>query len=91
MKTKVIILAIALNVFIVAPMWAQQKSPDPNLMAQLEKKLAESDSQSKALTGGPKSLWLLREAKIQKIIDRLKAGESVDPKELDAVLSGRIN
>lgn len=91
MKTKVFTLAIALNVFAVAPMWAQQKSPDANLLAQLEKRLAESDTKAKGLTGGPKSLWLLREAKIEKIIDRLKAGQSVDPKEIDVILTGRVN
>ena len=91
MRTKVFTLAITFIVFAVTPMWAQQKSPDPNLMAQLEKRLAESDSKSKGLTGGPKSLWLLREAKIEKIIDRLKAGQSVDPKELDVILGGRVN
>ena len=91
MKTKVFTFAIALNLFAVAPMWAQQKTPDPNLLAQLEKRLAESDSKSRGLTGGPKSLWLLREAKIEKIIDRLKAGQSVDPKEIDVILKGQVN
>ena len=91
MITKVFTLAIALNVFAVAPMWAQQKSPDANLLAQLEKRLAESDSKSKGLTAGPKSLWLLRQAKIEKIIDRLKAGQAVDPKEIDVILKGQVN
>ena len=91
MKTKVITWAIVLNVFAATPMWGQQKTPDADLLAQLEKKLAQSESESKRLTGAPKSLWLLREAKIQKIIDRLKAGESVDPKEIDVILSGRVN
>ena len=91
MKTKVLALTIALNVFAVAPLWAQEKSPDANLLAQLEKRFAESDTKSKGLTGGPKSLWLLRQAKIEKIIDRLKAGQSVDPKELDVIFSSRVN
>jgi hypothetical protein len=72
-------------------MLAQQKTPDANLLAQLEKRLAQSESESKRLTGAPKSLWLLREAKIEKIIDRLKAGQSVDPKEIDVILTGRVN
>ena len=91
MKTKVFTLAIALNVLAVAPMWAQEKRPDANLLAQLEKRLTESDTKSKGLTGGPKSLWLLREAKIEKIIDRLKAGQSIDPKEIDVILKGQVN
>jgi len=84
-------LAIALNLFAAAPMWAQQTSPDANLMAQLEKRLAQSDSESKRLTAKPKMLWLMREAKIEKVIDRLKAGESVDPREIDVILKGQVN
>jgi len=91
MKTKVFTLAIALNLFAAAPMWAQQTSPDANLMAQLEKRLAQSDSESKRLTAKPKMLWLMREAKIEKVIDRLKAGESVDPREIDVILKGQVN
>lgn len=90
MNTKIFVLAIAINFLAVAPMWAQG-APDANLLAQLEKQLAQSDSEGKRLTGAPKSLWLLREAKIQKIIERLRAGQPVDPKELDVVRSGRIN
>ena len=91
MKTNVLTVAIWLSVFAVAPIWAQEKSPDANLLAQLEKRLAESNAKSKGLTGGPKSLWLLREVKIEKIIDRLKAGQSVDPKEIDIILKGQVN
>jgi hypothetical protein len=91
MKTKVLALAVAVNVFAVAPLWAQQPKSDDKLVAQLEKRLAESDAKAKGLTGGPKSLWLLREAKIEKIIERLKAGQDVDPKEIDVILTGRVN
>ena len=91
MHTKVFVVAIAMNVLGATAMWAQQSAPDVNLLAQLEKRLTQSESEGKRLTGAPKSLWLMREAKIAKIIDRLKAGQNVDPKELDVVLSGRIN
>jgi hypothetical protein len=91
MKTKVVTLAIVLNAFVAAPMWAQQNTPDANHFAQLEKRLAQSESEAKRLTGAPKSLWLLREAKIEKIMDQLKAGQSVDPKEIDVILSGRVS
>jgi hypothetical protein len=92
MNIKVFILATAVNVSTVSPMWAaQQSAPDATLLTQLENRLAQSDSESKRLTGAPKSLWLLREAKIEKIIARFKAGQTVDPKELESVLSGRVN
>jgi hypothetical protein len=84
-------LAIALNVFALAPLWAQEKSPDANFLAQFEKRLTQSESESKRLTGEPKALWLMRKAKIEKVIDRLKAGQSVDLKELDVTFSGRVN
>jgi len=70
MKTKAPILAIALNTFVATPMWAQQEKSDANLVAQLDKMLAESDSKSRQLTAAPKQKWLLRHAKIEKIIDR---------------------
>ena len=91
MKTKILILAVALGMFAATPIWAQQQKPDANLMAQLEKRLAESDSKAKGLTGGPKQKWLLRQAEIDKVIDRLKAGQSVDPKEIDVILKGQVN
>lgn len=91
MKIQAFTLAIALSIFAVAPMWAQQKTPDANLFAQLDTRLTQSESESKRLTGEPKLLWLMREAKIEKVIDRLKAGQSVDPKEIDVILNGRVN
>jgi hypothetical protein len=59
MKTKVFFLVVSLGVLVGKPVWAQQQNPDPNLMVQLEQRLAESDSEAKSLTGGPKELWLL--------------------------------
>ena len=91
MKTKVFFLAVSLSVLVAMPVGAQQQSPDPNLVAQLEKMLAQSDYKSRTLTGGPKGLWLLRQAKIEKIIERLKAGQPVDPKDLDTILKGSVN
>ncbi len=91
MKTKILILAVALGMFAATPIWAQQQKPDANLMAQVEKRLAESDSKAKGLTGGPKLKWLLRQAEIEKVVDRLKAGQAVDPKEIDVILKGQVN
>jgi hypothetical protein len=89
-KYQVFVMALALNLSAAEPIWAQESAPDAKLLAQLEKRLAQSESESKRLTGAPKTLWRLRQAKIEKIIERLKAGQSVDPKDLDSALSGRI-
>jgi hypothetical protein len=90
MKTKVFFLVVSLGVLAEKPIWAQQQNPDPNLMVQLEQRLAQSDSEAKSLTGGPKELWLLRKLQIEETIDRLKAGQSVDPKEIDVILKGQV-
>jgi len=47
-----------------------------------------SDSEHKAeiLTGKPKAEWLMREARINRLIGQLKAGQSVDPQEIDELL-----
>lgn len=91
MKTRAFFLTIVLSALAATPMWAHQQKADENLMAQLEQRLAESNAKSKGLTGKPRSLWLLRQAEIEKIIGRLKAGESVDPKEIDVILKGQVN
>jgi len=44
MKTKAFFLAVSLSVLVAKPIWAQQQNPDPNLMGQLEQRLADSDS-----------------------------------------------
>jgi len=38
------------------------------------------------LTGGAQAKWLLHQAKIRRLIDQLKSGQSVDPKEIDELL-----
>jgi hypothetical protein len=91
MKPKVFFLAVSLSVLVGKSVWAQQQNPDPNLMVQLEQRLAESDSEATRLTGGPKELWILRKLEIEKTIDRLKAGQSVDPKEIDVILKGQVH
>ena len=90
MKTKTFFLAVSLSVLAAKPIWARHENPDPGLAAQLEQRLAESDSEARQLTGGPKELWLLRKLKIEETIDRLKAGQSVDPKEIAMILKGQV-
>jgi len=50
-----------------------------------------SDSKASELKGGPKEVWLLRKLEIEETIDQLNAGQSVDPKKIDQILSGQVN
>ena len=78
------------SVLAAKSIWAQHQNPNAELMAQLEQRLAQSDSEARQLTGEPKELWLLRKLKIEETIDRVKVGQSVDPKEIDMVLKGQV-
>ena len=91
MKTKTILLAVGLGVLVAKPLLAQEQNPDANLIGRMEQKLAESDSQARSLKGGPQAVWLLRRAEIENSIDRLNAGQPVDPKEVDRILEGPVN
>jgi hypothetical protein len=91
MKTEAFFIAVSLGLLLAKPMWAQEYNPDPELMSKLEQRLAQSDSEAKSLKGEPMEIWLLRKTEIEKVIDQLKTGNSVDPKEIDRVLSGEVN
>ena len=91
MKSKAILLAVGLGVLVAKPLLAQEQNPDANLVGQMEQKLAESDSQVRSLKDGPQAIWLLRQAEIESSIDRLDAGQPVDPKEVDRILEGQVN
>ncbi len=68
---------------------AQNHGADREFVAKLEQMRDQSAQKAQNLTGGPKLKWLLHEARINKLIDQLKAGQAVDPKEIDALLKER--
>ncbi len=85
MKFKMFIVAVSIGLF-AAVAGAQDKAPNRELLAKLEQMRSESESKAQTLTGGPKMKWLLQEARINKFIERIKAGQTVDPKEIDQLL-----
>jgi hypothetical protein len=89
MNARKLILAISLiSIFSVSPAaWPQQKVENQELIARLERLASESDEKVRHLTGGPKGKWLLHQRRVRGLIDKLKAGQSVDPKEIDAILA----
>ncbi len=65
---------------------AQSVSDQTNLIAQLEPMIETCDWKVRNMTGGPKGVMLLHNFKMKKILGELKAGNSVDPKEIDEVM-----
>jgi|GEM_PF-3541790 len=84
MKVAKLLPAIAMALLFSTPTWAQQQTVDPELIARLEEMLSKTDWQTRA-GGGPKGVLLLHQAKLRRIIDQLKSGQSVTPKEIDAL------
>ena len=51
----------------------------------VEEMQSKHDWQARTRTGAPKLLLLLHQAKVNRIVDQLKSGQSVDSKEIDAL------
>ena len=57
-----------------------------NLIAQLEPIVETCDWKVRTLTGGPKDVMLVHNTKMKKILDDVRTGKSVDPKDIDEVM-----
>ena len=88
MDIKVFVVAAAM-VFLAVAAQAQDKGSNQNLVARLEQMRTDSEHKAEILAGKPKQEWLLREARINGLIAQLKAGQSLDPKEIDELLKER--
>jgi len=85
MGIKLFVVAVSMSLLAVAAQ-AQDKGSNPELVARLEQMRTASEHKAEILNGKPKAEWLLREARINRLIDQLKAGQTVDPKEIDELL-----
>lgn len=85
-RNLILVLSVSSIVWISVPTGAQEKSENAELLARLERMASESDSKVRNLTGAPKGKWLLHQRKVNRLIDQLKAGKPVDPKEIDEIL-----
>ena len=85
MSIKLFVVAVSMSLLAVAAQ-AQDKGSNPELVAKLEQMRSDSEHKAEILTGKPKAEWLMREARINRLIGQLKAGQSVDPQEIDELL-----
>jgi hypothetical protein len=79
-----LLLSVSLIFSATAP--AQQKADDKELIARLERMAGETEWKTRTLTGAPQQKWLLHQVRVRRLIERLNAGQSVDPKEIDELL-----
>ncbi len=83
MKVAKLFPAITLSLLVSLPAWAQQQNGNTELIARLEDMLSKGEWQ--VLARGPIGLLGLHQARLRRIIDQLKSGQSVDPQEIDEV------
>lgn len=76
---------IALSFLISGFSWAGQRTTDSELTAKLEEMQSKHDWQARTRTGAPKLLLLMHQARIRRVLDQLKSGSTVDPKDIDAL------
>ncbi len=88
MNARKLILAISLMsiLSISASASAQQKAENTELVARLERMASENDWKITTSTGAPHQKWLLHQLRVERLIEQLKAGQPVDPKEIDRII-----
>jgi hypothetical protein len=91
MKAKQLLVAIGVTLLTSAPVWAEQHGDNPQLLARLEQMHKDCEWKTRNLTGGAKGVQLLHHTKLGNVIEQIKNGQSVDPKEIDAVVKGHTS
>ncbi len=86
MKRNMFFLVIGATLILSGSAWAQQQPANPEVVARLEQMASESDWKARTLSGAVKQKWLLHERRINGLVEKLKKGQQVDPKEIDEVL-----
>ncbi len=86
MNVKTLTLAIGLGLLFAASAIPQQQGGDAQSLARLEQLAGDCEWKLRNATGGVKGRLSLHHRKLENIIEQLKAGKSVDSKEIDRVL-----
>lgn len=76
---------VLLSFFISGVSWAGQGTTDSELASKLEEMQIKHDWQARSRTGAPKLLLLMHQARISRVLEQLKSGSTVDPKDIDAL------
>ncbi|HXG50815.1 MAG TPA: hypothetical protein VNN77_05330 [candidate division Zixibacteria bacterium] len=86
MKSKISGLSIALVLLTAVSGQARPRSAE-ELIAFLEEAQKDCEWKTRNLTGGPKGRMLLHKRIMDDVLERLKAGQPVDPRKLEQALA----
>jgi len=86
MKTKHILLALALVLVVSSSGSAQEPITVIELIDHLEEAVRDCDWKARNMTGAPKIKMLLHKRTMEDVLEALRAGRAVDPKKLETAL-----
>ena len=87
MKSALFFVIIAVSLMLSVGVWAQQPIGNEQVaVARFNDMASDTDWKVRTSNGGAKQKWLLHQVKVTKIAERLKAGESVDAREIEEIL-----
>jgi len=76
---------VALSFFISGFSGAGQRTIASELISKLEEMQSKHDWEARTRTGAPKLLLLMHQARVRGVLDQLKSGSAVDPKDIDSL------
>ena len=71
--------------------WAKPQANHSQLVTQVEGALEKCDWKVRTLSGRPKGLMLLHQAKMRRVLEEIKTGQAVDPNEMAQVMKGHFS
>jgi hypothetical protein len=83
LTTSVFFLAVTAGAFAAAPAGDAEQA---QLLSTLEARAKWLDSNAKGQKGAHRMLMDMQSVRLKKLIQRLQAGEQVDPQEIDSLL-----
>jgi hypothetical protein len=86
MIRKMLLLAVAVVLLTPMPAWDQQPAGNPELVAMLESMQEKCKWAIRTLKGAPWGIMAMHNAKMERILGQLRAGQVVDPKEIDEIV-----
>jgi len=86
MRIESVLLPLILISFAVLLTGFQAQGNQSHLLALLEPTLEKCEWKVQTLTGGPKGVMLLHQAKMRRILSELRAGQPINPKEIEEIM-----
>lgn len=76
---------VAFSFILLGFSWAGQQVTDSELISKLEEMQSKHDWQARNRTGAPKLFLLMHQARVSRLLNQLKSGNTIDPRDIDVL------